>query len=349
MSIPERSLHGEAAHYEGGVHPVADGSVAYLQPNGGLGEANVGVVLGDDSTLIIDTCWDHKQARRMLDAIGPHIKDRPITTVINTHSNGDHWWGNALMPADAQIITSKASFEAMKTETPAALGALQVALKAASHLPGPAGRSAREGYHEFEPFEFFSVRRRYPDTTFTGQTEITVGGRKIELLEVGPAHTPGDLMVFDHEAGVVFGGDILFIEQTPIMWEGPTQNWIKAIEAILKFSPEGIVPGHGPLTTIEQVANLHTYFEWVQSQAKSHHDAGTPAKAAALKMLRSSEFSGSPWAKWGRPEILAVTLATEYRHLDGKAKSPNQVEMALMMTSVRAVGDKLAADGKGRH
>ena len=46
-------------------------------------------------------------------------------------------------------------------------------------------------------------------------------------------------------------------------------------------------------------------------------------------MLRSAEFRSSPWARWGRPEILAVTLATEYRHLDGKAKSPNQVDMAL--------------------
>jgi glyoxylase-like metal-dependent hydrolase (beta-lactamase superfamily II) len=347
MSIPERSLHGEAAHYKGGVHPVADGSVAYLQPNGGLGEANVGVVLGDDSTLIIDTCWDHKQARRMLDAIGPHIKDRPISTVINTHSNGDHWWGNALMPADAQIITSKASLDAMNTETPFALGCARAALKVAASLPlpGMAGRSAREGYHEFKPFDFFGVRRRYPDTTFRGQTEITVGGRKLELLEVGPAHTPGDLMVFDHEAGVVFGGDILFIEQTPIMWEGPARNWIHAIEAIERFSPEGIVPGHGPLTTIEQVANLRTYFEWVEAGAKSHRDAGTPAADAALIMVQSEEFAGSPWAKWGRPEILAVTLATEYQHLAGKHKPPNQIQMVGMMSSVRTLGEKLGGHG----
>ena len=156
----------------------------------------------------------------MLDAIGPHIKDRPITTVVNTHSNGDHWWGNALMPADAQIITSTASPRGHEDRD--ARGARCPPGRPKGGLPPyRAGRSlGARGYHEFAPFEFFSVRRRCRTPPSPARPRITVGGRKIELLEVGPAHTPGDLMVFDHEAGVVFGGDILFIEQTPIMWEG---------------------------------------------------------------------------------------------------------------------------------
>lgn len=338
------SLHGEPAAYAFGARKVADGSVAYLQPNGGLGEANVGLIVAGGESLVIDTCWDHRQARRMLDAVAPWTDENPIRTVVNTHSNGDHWWGNALMPHDARIITSAASLAAMRNETPAALAALKLALKTASRLPlpGKLGRSVREGYREFSPFEFASVRRRYPDTMFSGSTTLSVGGRRVELREVGPAHTPGDLMVFDHGAGVVFTGDILFIGVTPIMWEGPAQNWIAALDAIVAFSPEAIVPGHGPLPSSNEVRDLERYFEWMVEQSARYHSKGVPASQAAWEMLSSHEFESNVWATWKRPESVVVGVATQYRHLEGNVGPLDQLTMARQLIAIRSLAERRA-------
>lgn len=339
----EKSLHGAPARYRWGARSVADGSVAYLQPNGGLGEANVGLIVGDDASLVIDTCWDHRQARRMLEAFEPWTREHPIATVVNTHSNGDHWWGNALMPADATIITSRSSLAAMRAETPAAFAALACGLAVAARLPipGPPGRSAKEGAREFGPFNFAGVRRRFPDTTFTGTTTVRVGGRELTLREVGPAHTPGDLMVFDHEAGTVFAGDILFIGVTPIMWEGPARNWAAALAAIIDFGPTAIVPGHGPIPELDRVRELKEYFQWLDAAARESYAAGVDAPEAAYRMLRSPGFRASPWASWQRPELIVVAVATQYRHLRGGATTLNQVQMARQMMRIGALGQRL--------
>lgn len=341
---PNLSLHGDAALYRWGAQPLTDGSVAYLQPNGGLGEANVGLVVGDGASCVIDTCWDPTQAARMLTEFDPWLADNPITAVVNTHSNGDHWWGNSLMPAEATIVTSKASLGAMRAESPLALTAMRASLGLACRLPLPGrlGRTTRQGSHEFAPFDFASVRRRFPDTTFTGRTELNIGGRVLELREVGPAHTAGDLMVFDHGSGVVFGGDILFIDQTPIMWEGPAQNWVAALEQIIAFGPTCIVPGHGPLATLGQVESLRTYFQWLAERAEHFHTKGTSAQDATLEMLRSDEFSTSNWATWRRPEVLVAGVGAEYRRLNGKSGSPSQFAMANTMIGIRSVAEALA-------
>ena len=71
------------------------------------------------------------------------------------------------------------------------------------------------------PFSFREVRLRRPDRTFRGELALEVGGREVRLIEVGPAHTPGDLIVHVPDTRVVFAGDILFIGVTPVMWAGP--------------------------------------------------------------------------------------------------------------------------------
>lgn len=340
------SLHGEPAKFAFGAHSVADGSVAYMQPNGGLGESNVGLIVSDGESMVIDTCWDHRQARRMLQAVKPWTDSNPIRTVVNTHSNGDHWWGNAVMPADARIITSAASLAAMRNETPGALAALKFALGLGTHvpLPGRIGRSVREGHHEFAPYAFASVRRRYPDTTFSECTTIAVGQRRIELREVGPAHTAGDLMVFDHGAGVVFTGDILFIGLTPIMWEGPVRNWIAALDSIVEFSPEAIIPGHGRLPSMDEVRALRAYFEWMAEQSANCYAKGMSAVRAAWTMLKSDEFTSSVWATWERPETIVVGIAANYRHLKGEHRSLSQIAMVRQIMSVRSLAERLLRD-----
>jgi glyoxylase-like metal-dependent hydrolase (beta-lactamase superfamily II) len=86
-------LHPGPARYGGGLAEVGPGVHAWLQPNGLLGESNAALVVGDGASLLIDTLWDPPLTRRMLAAMAPLIRAAPIETLVNTHSDGDHWWG----------------------------------------------------------------------------------------------------------------------------------------------------------------------------------------------------------------------------------------------------------------
>jgi hypothetical protein len=67
--MTSRSLHGAPARYAGGLADLGRGVWAWLQPNGGLGESNAGLVVGTGESLLIDTLWDLPLTRRMLEAM----------------------------------------------------------------------------------------------------------------------------------------------------------------------------------------------------------------------------------------------------------------------------------------
>src|SRR4051795_12303000 len=92
------TLTGAPARFPGGLREVAPRTWAWLPPNGGLGEANAGLIVGDGGSLLVDTLWDERLTRRMLTAMQPQLADAPLRRAFITHPDGDHWWGNAALP-----------------------------------------------------------------------------------------------------------------------------------------------------------------------------------------------------------------------------------------------------------
>ena len=92
-----------------------------------------------------------------------------------------------------------------------------------------------------------------PTRTFDGELELFVGERSVKLIELGPAHTGGDVVVHLPDAGVVFTGDLLFHGGHPVIWAGPIANWIAACERIADLGASTVVPGHGPVATTAAV------------------------------------------------------------------------------------------------
>ena len=92
--IPLPSSPFGSPPFELGLHEVADGVFAYLQPDGGWGWSNAGLLAGDWSSLLVDTLFDLRLTRRMLDAMDAVTGGRPIDIVVNPHANGDHCYGN---------------------------------------------------------------------------------------------------------------------------------------------------------------------------------------------------------------------------------------------------------------
>jgi glyoxylase-like metal-dependent hydrolase (beta-lactamase superfamily II) len=167
-----------------------------------------------------------------------------------------------------------------------------------------------------------------PQETFSGELVLSVGSRELRLLEVGPAHTRGDTLVYAPAERVLFSGDILFSEAHPIAWAGPVSRWIAACERILAMDVETIVPGHGPLAAPAAVRELKAYFEYLYEHARQRHAEGM----SALQAARS--ISLDRWAQWGNRERLVVNIANIYGELGGSHEPVNPLEAFQQMAEL---------------
>ena len=302
---------------EKGLHALGSGLHAYLQPDGSWGWSNAGLVVDGDESLLVDTLFDLRLTREMLDAmlrVEPRATRR-IGQLVNTHANGDHCFGNALVEG-AEIIASAATAEEMKHLPAAVLAGLSAGLGSQDSVLGRFVKRA------FGPFAFAEVgETKLPTRTFEKSLSLRVGDRVVDLFEVGPAHTRGDVIVHVPDARCVFTGDILFVEGTPIVWEGPVANWIAACDRILALAPEVVVPGHGPITDRRGVEAMRAYFVWLTREARARFDAGMTANEAVLD-IALDEFRD-----WSDPERIVVNLDTLYREFGAPQSEPDTLRL----------------------
>lgn len=309
-----------------GLHELGDGCFAYLQPDGGWGWSNAGLIVGEGESLLVDTLFDLELTAAMLDVMTPVVGDAPIDTVVNTHANGDHCYGNGEVVRrrpDVEIVSSTATAHEMADVPPAMMAALNEA-------PGEIGELFRSFFGEFH---FDGVELVTPTTTFDRRLDVEVGGRLVELIEVGPAHTAGDTIVHVPDARTVYTGDILFIGGTPIVWAGPLSNWVAACDLMLTLDVDTVVPGHGPLTDAAGIVAVRDYLEFVDAEATMRQAAGMDAFDAARDIGRSlgidERFKG--WGEFGR---IAVNVETVYRTLDPDHSTPDVVEQFRRMAQL---------------
>lgn len=314
------------SNYSLGLHEIGDGCFAYLQPDGGWGYSNAGLVVGDGSSLLVDTLFDLKLTAAMLASMSHAVRTAPVATVVNTHANGDHCYGNQLVRG-AEIIATSATAREMVEVPPSMLAALNKA-------PGEVGDLFRSFFGDFL---FDDIELVPPTRTFDGRLDIEVGGRSIALIEVGPAHTAGDTIAYVADSKTVFTGDILFIGGAPIVWAGPLENWIAACDLISALDAETVVPGHGPLTDKAGVTQVRDYLSYVLQQARVRYESGVDAFDAARDIAR--EMLGSPRSQfadltdYGR---ISVNVDTAYRSFDPSHKSPDVVEQFRRIARIEA-------------
>ena len=309
--------------YAKGLQEVGDGLYAYLQPDGGWGWSNAGLIVDGESTLLVDTLYDLTLTEEMLRELRRAVPAAErIDTLVNTHANGDHCYGNQLV-GGARVVASERTAAEMPELPPAAMAALVA--------QAPAMGALGEFFLQcFGAFDFEGIELRLPDETFAGELRLHVGERELHLMEVGPAHTRGDTLVHVPAQRVLFTGDILFAGAHPIAWAGPVSNWIAACERILAMDVEVIVPGHGPPSDQQAVRELKAYFEYVYEQARACHEQGmTPLQAARAIAL-------DRWAEWGEAERLVVNLANIYVELSDEEEPLNPLAAFEQMAQLAA-------------
>ena len=181
-------------NYTLGLHEVADGCHAYLQPNGSWGWSNAGLVVGDGVSLLVDTLFDLQLTRRMLDVDGTRSPTRRRSPRSST-------------PTPTAITATATSWSVRPRSSPPSATAHEMTevppsmLAGLNSAPGEVGdlfrtllRRVRLRRHRAAP----------ADRTFDGRLDLEVGGRSVELIEVGPAHTSGDTLAYVPDARTIY-------------------------------------------------------------------------------------------------------------------------------------------------
>ncbi|MDF2232247.1 MBL fold metallo-hydrolase [Albimonas sp. CAU 1670] len=301
------------------VEDLGDGLYAWVQGDGSWGWSNAGLVTSQGETLLIDTLFTGALTRDMLDGFRRAAPEAAkIDTLVNTHANGDHTFGNHLVEG-ARIIASAEAAREMAERTPEEAAAAFAAWRE----QGEMGAFLHEVMGS--KFDFSDVRYAPPTETFSGRRDLTVGDLTVELHELGPAHTAGDVIAWLPERRTAFTGDLVFHGGAPILWAGPIGNWIQACELMLSWSPETIVPGHGAVGDATMLHEMLEYLTYVRDEATARHHAGLPWQEAAW------DISMDGFPHLSDRERIVCNVAQVYRELSGGRIAPERAEIVGLM------------------
>lgn len=215
------------------LQPLAEGVWAWLQPGGGSGISNAGVVADEDGLTVIDCLMVRSQWEPFAAAVAE--LGQPVRRLVLTHAHIDHVGGSRAFPLAAVY------------GTPATSALLDQPLMT-------------EAYKAFMP----AFAAEFDDLAELGTRRVTHevhdAAALSPRLEALPAtgHTPGDLMVVLDDAEVLFAGDLCFFGVTPLAFQGDPAAWAEVLGVVADLAPR-IVPGHGPVGGEDEVADLADY------------------------------------------------------------------------------------------
>jgi len=214
---------------------------------------NVGVVLGADGVLVVDTRASHREAKELRDHLGA-VTDLPVQWVVNTHWHWDHTFGNAVFPVEIWGHTR---------------------CRARLMSEGEAARvEARSWMPPDRRDELDEVVITPPTNTFSKAKSLDLGGREIRLSFLGLGHTDNDIVVAIPDAGVVFAGDLVEEGSPPYFGDSYPLSWPAALGRLGRSMPTVVVPGHGKAVDRRYVAEQAEMIRRVSEVARSGHQKG---------------------------------------------------------------------------
>jgi glyoxylase-like metal-dependent hydrolase (beta-lactamase superfamily II) len=274
---------GAAEQIHERVHVIPDGRVEFVP--------NVGIVVGDDAALVIDTAMGAENGERILREARRIAGDRKLF-LTTTHFHPEHAFGAQAFKGEATYVANEAQ-------------AQELADKGAEYVEmfsgfGPALAELLQG-----------VELVAPELTYGGEhARLDLGGIAVELLYYGPAHTRGDQLVLLREQGILFPGDLVENRFLPIFPDEDAVGgrWLALLDRIDALGPRVIVPGHGAPGDLALVAELRTYLLAVRKRVEELHSEGRPLEAIEAAV---DEEMRSRYPDWDN-EIWIVSAAKSF-------------------------------------
>ncbi|MEM8855631.1 MAG: MBL fold metallo-hydrolase [Pseudomonadota bacterium] len=210
---------------------MAEKTISFTEVGEGLwaftaeGDPNSGVIIGDDAVMIVEAQATPRLARKVIEKVR-EVTDKPITHLVLTHYHAVRVLGASAYGA-GQILMSDAA-RAMVVE-----------------------RGQEDWESEFDRFpRLFEGHEEipgltWPTTTFTGRMSVYLGKRRVDLMQVGRAHTAGDIVIHVPDQNVMFTGDIVEYHSACYCGDGHFHDWPLTLKTIEAFDLDAIAPGRG--------------------------------------------------------------------------------------------------------
>jgi glyoxylase-like metal-dependent hydrolase (beta-lactamase superfamily II) len=241
---------------------VADGVYSIISPAKSFPDAenlgwnsNSAFVETSEGILVFDTGSSETIGKALIKTIRT-VSDKPIKWVINSHSHGDHWLGNGAFAAEkpAQMIASDVAIGKMEE-----MGYEWVD-RFNTMTEGATGK--------FEPVAAKDAVVKAVERSF--------GGVKVQILFSGNSHSPGDIVFWLPQKGVLLTGDTLYTKRPPATFDAQVKQWAVFLKEMEELKPKAVIPGHGPVSDVSGLSNLRDYFTTLWDLVAEGYDEGLP-------------------------------------------------------------------------
>jgi len=275
------------------VQKIGPDLYAYISENDG--SANSTFLVSDRGILVVDTGLNAQEGRKLLDEIRK-ISSAPVRWIVNTHYHADHRGGNHTVGPDAVIISTEQTFTV------------------AWNLDEQAYKGERGGGTNRPLAEVFS--------TFHGPV-FFVGGHEVRLYYPGPAHTMGDAVVYFPDQQAIATGDLFLNNSCPAMDRGDLENWIVALDSMLRLPVEHAVPGHFALGTKSELQDFRDYLADLRDQVKRMYQQGLNLEQIQKKLDLSAYKGLRQFPQY--EATFKDNAATYYKQLEEKKLPRTQI------------------------
>ncbi len=249
---------------------------------------NIGIVLGSDAALVVDTGMGPANGKKVLDAAKRVAGQRALVLTL-THFHPEHGFGAQVFKGVAKIHYNRSQRDELRAKGEGYLGMFKTF--------GPSVAAALEGTELVQPDEVYDG----------ASATIDLGGRKIELRTWGLAHTAGDQVVWLPQERILFTGDLAEERIFPIFpWFPPDDanidgaRWAQILSELASWKPAIVVPGHGDVGGAEILIAVRDYMvdlsKRVAAETKSGKDADAIVAALAPKIrAEHPDWSAPEW------------------------------------------------------
>ena len=251
---------------------VANGIYARLHE----GLTNAGIFVGDDGVLIVDSLRVPSFARDLIRDV-KLITDKPVNYVIDTHAHWDHSWGNEEFP-NATIIGHENCYSEMVD--------VEYNEQWRSKIISSGDPWAEEAR---------IVNVTPPDLTFETKMSLHFGGRELEILYFGRAHTSGDIYIHIPSEKLLFTGDVIQEKRVPYLGDSYPADWPETDDRISSLPIDNFVSGHGPIGNHGDLMEAREFIHvLVAGTNQAIHD-GKSAQDASSEVITAMNDRFGDW------------------------------------------------------
>jgi glyoxylase-like metal-dependent hydrolase (beta-lactamase superfamily II) len=232
--------------------------------------SNAGFVITGDGVVVVDALGTEPLGRGLVEAIR-RLTTQPIRRVVVTHYHADHFYGlGPLKDAGAEVWAHHRGREYLEQEGPARL---------------------QQRRRDLAPWVDERTRLVPADRWLPGDVSFALGGVDFDVVYMGPAHAPDDVVVIVRQEQVIFCGDIIISGRIPFVGEADSRRWLAAIDRMLTLRPVIMIPGHGPVSRdpARDLAFTRGYLEYLRAQM---------GRAVADLMPFDEAYAKTDWSRY---------------------------------------------------